>query len=153
MLKRVGAVFHVLFGGTCRPWNLRTQYGRWPGSLSAPPAGDDLRLIGTTSLVPGQTKAARERARLRVLRRARIGSAPALVLRNAPYPAGGIHGGHISIIWNAHGAGYVVSGHAVASAQRPDSVPGPRAVARASDTLIAVGRSMRQPRVDLARAD
>lgn len=144
MLKRTGAVFHVLFGGTCRPWNLRTQDGRWPASLSAPPAGDDLRLIGTTSLMPGQTEADREHVRLRVLRRARIGSASALVLRNAPYPVGGIHGGHISIVWNADGAGYVVSGHAVASPERPNGDPGSRAVARASDTLIAVGRSMRQ---------
>ncbi len=89
MLKRAGAVFHLLFGGTCRPWNPRTQDGRWPAILSAPPAGDDL-LTEKTSLAPGQTEADRTRVRLRVLRGARIGSAPALVLRNPPDSLGGI---------------------------------------------------------------
>ena len=144
MLKRPGAVFHLLFGGTCRPWNLRTQDDRWPAVPSAAPADDDLRLIGNTSLTPGQTEADRKRVGLRVLRRARIGSEPALVLRNAPYPVGGIHGGHISIVWNVGGAGYAVTGHAVAPPGRPDGDPGPRALAPATNTLIAVSRSIHQ---------
>lgn len=153
MLKRAGAVFHLLFGGTCRPWNLRTQDGRWPAVPSTARAGDDLRLIGSTSLTPGQTEAARERVGLRVLHGSRIGSAPALVLRNAPYPVGGIHGGHISIVWNVDGAGYAVTGHAVASPDRPDGDPGPRALARATDTLIAVARSMHQAPLRPRQAD
>ena len=153
MLKRPGAVFHLLFGGTCRPWDLRTQDGRWPAVTSAARPGDDLRLIGNTSLMPGQTAADRERVGLRVLRRARIASEPALVLRNAPYPIGGIHGGHISIVWNADGAGYAVTGHAVASPERPDGDPGPRALARATDTLIAVARSMHQAPLRPRQAD
>ena len=143
MLRRAGAVFHLLVGGTCRPWSLRTRAGRWPADRAAVGGGLDLRLVGTTSLVPGQTEADRERVALRVLQRARVGSAPALVLRNPPYPVGGIHGGHVSVIWNAGGAGYVVSGHAVASRERPDRTPGPRALAQATLTLLRVAASMR----------
>ena len=149
MLKRPGTVFHLLFGGTCEPWNLDISNGRWPADLSL--MGDDLRLIGTMNVTPGQTRADGRRVRLRVLRRARIGSSSALVLRNPPYPVGGIHGGHSSVMWNAGGAGYVVSGHAVASAERPDGDPGPRAHERAIETLVAVARSMR--RADSRRAD
>ncbi len=144
MLERAGEVFHLLFGGTCEPWSLDTRDGRWPAGLDGARAGDDLRLIGTTSLTPGQTEADRRRVRLRVLRRARIGPNPALVVRNPPYPAGGIHGGHISIVWNASGAGYVVTGHAAASAERPDGNPGAITQERALETLIAVARSMRR---------
>lgn len=153
MLKRAGAIFHLLFGGTCRPWDLRTQDGRWPAVPPAARAADDLRLIGNTSLVPGQTEADRERVRLRVLRLARIGSAPALVLRNAPHPVGGIHSGHISIVWNVDGAGYAVTGHAVASPEPPDGDPGQRALAHATDTLIAVARSMHQAPLRRRQAD
>ena len=52
-------------------------------------------------------------------------------------------GRHISVVWNANGAGYVVSGHAVAP-ERPDVTSGPRAVRRASDTLLAVAAAMRR---------
>ena len=141
---RAGTIFHLLFGGTCRPWNLRTRDGRWPARLTAARPGEDLRLIGATSLVPGQAEADRKRAALRVPRRARVGAAPALVLRNPPYQTGGIHGGHISVVWNADGAGYVVTGHAVSSPERPDAPPGPRALRRASDTLLAVAAAMRR---------
>lgn len=47
MLKRAGAVFHLLLGGTCRPWSLRPQDGRCPAVRSAARARDDLRLIDT----------------------------------------------------------------------------------------------------------
>lgn len=69
-----------------------------------------------------------------MLRRARIGSASGLLSRNPPYPVGGIHGGHISIVWNAGGAGYVVTRHAVASPERADGNIGPRAVSRKRHT-------------------
>lgn len=144
MLERAGAVFHLLFGGTCEPWDLQTNNGRWPAVLTAVPAGADLRLIGTARLTPAHTEADRKRLGLRVLRRTRIGSAPALVLRNPPYPVGGIHGDHISIVWNTGGAGYAVSGHAVASARRTDDNPDSRAITRATGTLIATARSLRQ---------
>jgi hypothetical protein len=35
----------------------------------------------------------------------------AIVLRAAPYPAGGLHGGHVIVLWNAGGHGRVVSLH------------------------------------------
>ena len=143
MLRRAGAVFHLLFGGTCRPWSLRTRGGRWPVDAAAARAGEDLRLVGITSEVPGDPGAGGKRVGLRVLKRTRIGSAPALVLRNPPYPVGGIHGGHLSVVWNAGGAGYAVSGHAVASRDRPDAAPGPEALMRAALTLLRVAASMR----------
>jgi hypothetical protein len=145
MLKRAGAIFHVLFGGTCRRWDLRARGDRWPATLTAGDDGEDLRLIGTTTLVPGESEAARTRVRLRVLRHARVGSAAALVLRNPPYPVGGINGGHVSVVWNAGSAGYVVTGHAVASREHPDAAAGPRALTRATDALLAVARSLRRP--------
>ena len=142
--NRAGAIFHLLVGGTSRPWDLRTRGGRWPASVSAPRSGEDLRLVGTRDLIPGQSEADRKRVSLRVLRSARVGVAPALVLRNPPYPTGGIHGGHVSVVWNTGGAGYVVTGHAVASPERPDGPPGRRALARATNTLLAVAAAMRR---------
>ncbi len=142
--KRAGTVFHLLFGATCRPWNLQTRGGRWSARLTAARAGEDLRLIEDASLLAGQSEADRKRVALRVLRHARVGAARALVLRNPPYPTGGIHGGHISVVWNANGAGYVVTGHAVATPERPDVTSGPRALRRASDTLLAVAAAMRR---------
>lgn len=44
--KHAGTVFPLIFGGTCRPWNLQTR-ARQPGSLLR--AGEGLRLIGATS--------------------------------------------------------------------------------------------------------
>ena len=146
MRNRTGTVFHLLFGGTCRPWDLHTSDDRWPVRLTIARSTKDLRMVGTTMLVPGQTDGGHKPVALRVLGDARVGSARALVLRNPPYPTGGINGGHISIIWNADGAGYLVSGHAVASRQRPDGTPGPRALRRATDTLLAVAAAMRRPR-------
>jgi hypothetical protein len=35
----------------------------------------------------------------------------ALLLREPPYPAGGLHGGHILVLWDQGGHGYVVSVH------------------------------------------
>ena len=142
--NRAGAIFHLLVGGTSRPWDLRTRGGRWPANVSAPRSGEDLRLVGTRDLIPGQSEADRKRVSLRVLRSARVGAAPALVLRNPPYPTGGIHGGHVSVVWNIGGAGYVVTGHAVASPERPDGPPGRRALARATNTLLAVAAAMRR---------
>jgi hypothetical protein len=49
--------------------------------------------------------------RLVVVRRTRVGSADAIVLRAPPYPAGGVHGGHLVLLWNADGRGQLVSLH------------------------------------------
>ena len=143
MSKRAGAVFHLLIGGRCRPWDLRARGGSWPAERPPAGTGDGLRLVGTEMLRPGESWADERRVGLRVLRRDRVGSSPALVLRNPPYPTGGIHGGHVSVVWNAGGAGYVVSGHAVGSDGRSEEADRP-ALARAIATLLAVAASMRR---------
>ena len=53
----------------------------------------------------------------------RIGTATvhdnrAALLRAPPYPQGGIHGGHVVILWNQDGHGYLVSAHGVRMPQR-----------------------------------
>lgn len=47
----------------------------------------------------------------KVLRRTKVGIAPALVLESPPYPRGGVNGGHVSVLWNGDGRGYLVSLH------------------------------------------
>lgn len=146
MTERPGSVFHLLIGGRCRPWDLRTRGRSWPAEPRSATGDGDLRLVGSEPLRPGESALEEaERVGLRVLRAARVGAAPALVLRNPPYPAGGIHGGHVSVVWNAGGAGYVVSGHAWGAGARGPGEPGPVALARAGDTLLAVAASMRRP--------
>jgi hypothetical protein len=145
MTRRSGSVFHLLIGGRCRPWDLRTRGGRWPAVPRSATGDGDLRLVGTEPLRPGESALEEaERGGLRVLRAARVGGARALVLRNPPYPAGGIHGGHVSVVWNAGGAGYVVSGHAWSTGARGAGEPGKVALARATETLLAVAASMRR---------
>ena len=41
----------------------------------------------------------------------------AAVLREPPYPQGGIHGGHVVIVWNQGGHGYIVSAHGARMSQ------------------------------------
>jgi hypothetical protein len=95
-------IFHVLVGGTCGGWaDLAAAPGtRWPRTR---PAGDRLRLIGPADggLEPPT-----------VLRRVTVAGRPALLLRAAPYPAGGIHGDHLVLVFDVEGDGHLVSGHA-----------------------------------------
>ncbi len=35
----------------------------------------------------------------------------ARILREPPYPQGGLHGGHVIVLWNRGGHGYLVSIH------------------------------------------
>jgi hypothetical protein len=50
--------------------------------------------------------------RLKVLRRGvAIGRARGVVVQSPPHPAGGINGGHVSVLWNQDGRGYLVSLH------------------------------------------
>jgi hypothetical protein len=72
---------------------------------------DDLGLIGFTSEIPGRPGLGGRPVRLSVLRRIRVGGRPGLLLRAGPYPAGGLHGGHVVALWNDGGRGYVVSLH------------------------------------------
>ena len=50
-------------------------------------------------------------ARPRVLARLRVGTNPALLLRERSYPLTTVHSGHLAIVWNESNAGYTVSGH------------------------------------------
>jgi hypothetical protein len=49
--------------------------------------------------------------RLRLRRRAAVARHPALLLTVAGFPAGGIHGGHVAVVWNQGSDGYVLSMH------------------------------------------
>lgn len=140
--RRAGSIFHLLLGGTCRPWVLSSVRGRWPASLVIAP-DTDLRLVGTTSLDPARPGVAQRRVRLRVVRRTRVGTASALVLRNPPYPVGGIHGGHLTVIWNEGQAGYALSGHPVGLHSARSASARNALAARAITTLVAVAASMR----------
>jgi hypothetical protein len=77
-----------------------------------------IRLVGYRQFKEGQTSGGRVRPR--VLGRTHIGNARALLLRIAPYPEGGVHGGHFAIVWNLHAAGYVISVHFLSPPARSD---------------------------------
>ena len=103
-------IFHLLFGGRCRPFDLTADDGRWPveGFIA-----DGLRLVGLRPLRPGESGRPDgfAPARPRVLARLRIGTSPALLLRQRSYPLTTVHSGHLAIVWNESNAGYAVSGH------------------------------------------
>lgn len=99
--RRGPDVFHVLLGGQRRPVG--------HGLTGIDPA---LRL--TTRRVTIPKKGGGEFVQALPFRR--IGSATvhghrAAVLREPPYPQGGVHGGHVVILWNEAGHGYIVSAH------------------------------------------
>ena len=99
--RRGPDVFHVLLGGQRRPVG--------PGVTGVDPA---LRL--TTRRITTPMKGGGEFVQARPFRR--VGSATvhgrrAAVLREPPYPQGGVHGGHVVIVWNEGGHGYIVSAH------------------------------------------
>mgnify|MGYP006952613980 CR=1 FL=1 len=152
MNQRPGSVFHLLIGGTCRPWNLTAPDGRWPEQPNFPD-DRDLRLIGKTSLDPEQPQEPARRVRLDVIRRTRVGSAPALVLRNPAYPVGGIHGGHLTVVWNHAGSGFAVSGHPVGLDTTRSDPARHAIVARASRTLLGVAASMGPARSGIRRGN
>ena len=102
-----GAVFHVLAGGRAGRFPLATTAsGFWPRD---PRLVRDLGLVGARPLEPGQT--VEERVRLRLVRRTTVAGDAALLLRVAGYPDGGVHGGHLAVVWNRGAAGYVLSMH------------------------------------------
>jgi hypothetical protein len=102
--------FHLLFGARCRPFPLATRQSTWP---LVPPRvlPDDLGLIGFTPEIPGRPGVGGRPVRLTVLQRIRVAGRPGLLLRVKPYPAGGLHGGHVMALWNDAGRGYLVSLH------------------------------------------
>ena len=109
-----GSLYHLLFGGRCRPFELKTRGGRWPAGGFI---RDDLRLVGRRPLRPGESADQVDAygfapARPRVLARLRLGAAPALLLAYPQQPLTTVHSGHLALVWNESEAGYVVSGHA-----------------------------------------
>jgi hypothetical protein len=82
--RRGGYVFHVLVGGQSRAFGRRLAR-----------ADSDLRLV-----LPART-----------IRSARVHGTRATVLEEPRYPAGGLHGGHVVVLWNEGGHGYLASVH------------------------------------------
>lgn len=94
-------VFHVLIGAQRRP------FGAWPSrtavELGLPSKTVKLRMRGGGYFV--RQRAATPVATLHVT------GGTGLVLAAPPFPAGGIHGGHLIAIWNHRNHGYVISIH------------------------------------------
>jgi hypothetical protein len=109
-----GAAFHVLAGGRRGRFPLTTtQDGKWPVDTPPPSrsccaAPGDLGLIGAR---PGKEHGTFAPVRLKLLRRTTVDGRPALLLRVAGYPNGGVHGGHLAIVWNQGDNGYTLSMH------------------------------------------
>jgi hypothetical protein len=99
--RRGGHVFHVLVGGQRRPFR------HWP-------AGVDPRLRVTTRKVTTPIQGGGEfvtQLPARGIGTARVNGARAAILQEPPYPAGGLHGGHVVVLWNEDGHGYLASVH------------------------------------------
>ncbi len=101
-----GSVFHMLVGARCGAMSLATARKRWPVDISLE---RDMRLIGRRSATPAGRRSAA--VRLAVLRRTTIDGRPTLVLRNPPYPDGGIHGGHLTVLTTSATTTYAITGH------------------------------------------
>jgi hypothetical protein len=114
-------VGHVILGAQPDPLELEGHVGRpWPERGTKGP------------------DAALKLTRLVVERRVAVGDAAGLVLRAAPYPRGGIHGGHAVVLWNLDGHGQLVSLH-FTSRRDPKRYPHRARVA----TALAMARSAR----------
>lgn len=133
--RRPGTPFHVLFGSRCEPFDLSVRTDRWPARREP---DDDLRLVGMQMLEPGEDFADAKPTRLAVLGETTVVGQPALVLRPAPYPEGGIHGGHLALVWNSASAGHTITMH-LAGTDEPKASP------KAVQTLRAVAMSMTGP--------
>src|SRR5215211_1576832 len=106
--RRGGHVFHLLLGGQ------RMPFRRWP-------RGVDPRLRITTRKVTTPIRGGGEYVQQLPARRiatVRVHGARADVLQEPPYPAGGLHGGHLVVLWNEDGHGYIASVHGERLSQR-----------------------------------
>lgn len=133
--RKQGLPFHVLFGSRCEPFDLSLGDGRWPARRVP---DDDLRLVGMAAFEPGEDLADTEPTRLAVLKSTTVAGQLALVVRVAPYPQGGMHGGHLGLVWNAYGAAHAITVHLTGTDR-------PTATAAAVRTLRAVATSMTGP--------
>lgn len=102
--RRCRGVFHAIVGQQAR---------------RVPPVAEGLRFPMRDVVIPvrGGGRFVQQRAprRLAVVR---VGGARATVYAAAPYPQGGLHGGHVAVLWNAGGHGHIVSLHAVGMRRR-----------------------------------
>ena len=99
--RRGGHIFHVMVGGQAQP------FGRWPAGVEP-----DLRVTTRKVTIPQQGGGRFvQKLPARRIATARVHGAGAVVLQEPPYPAGGIHGGHVVVLWNEAGHGYLVSVH------------------------------------------
>lgn len=106
--RRGAHVFHLLLGGERRPFR--------PG-----PTGIDPALRVTTRRVTIPMKGGGEFVQALPARRiatATVHGNRAAVLRAPPYPQGGVHGGHVVIVWSENGHGYLISAHGARMPQR-----------------------------------
>jgi hypothetical protein len=106
--RRGPHVFHVVLGGQRRPFR-------------AVPTGIDPALRVTTRRVTIPMKGGGEFVQALPIRRvgtATVHDKRAALLRAPRYPQGGIHGGHVIILWNQDGHGYLVSAHGARMPQR-----------------------------------
>ena len=106
--RQGGHVFHILVGGQRQP------FGRWPTGVDP-----NLRVTTRKVTIPirGGGTFVQELPARRIAT-ARVHGARAAVLREPPYPAGGLHGGHVVVLWNEGGHGYLVSVHGERLSQR-----------------------------------
>lgn len=88
----------------------------------------------------------------RVLRRVNIGGHRGLLLRQAAYPNGGVHGGHIAAIWNQGANGHVLSLHFTEQADASSTswqqivIDTADAMSRSVKPSAAMGRASQSPR-------
>jgi hypothetical protein len=103
-----GEAFHALAGGRRGRFSLRTSRGAWPVGAST---SRDFGLVGARALPPGQRHDEQEPVRSELVRRVQVEGQRALLLRVAGYPDGGVHGGHLAVVWNQGADGYALSIH------------------------------------------
>jgi hypothetical protein len=110
-----GTAFHALAGGRRKRFSLATRAGAWPMNIGL---ARDLGLVGAKPLNPGQPPGHEHRVRPKLLRRTTVRRNPALLLAVARYPDGGVHGGHLAVVWNQGDDGYTLSLHFTARGAR-----------------------------------
>jgi hypothetical protein len=127
---------HLILGGQREPFSLVGLPGQtWPRPGQPRPVIQlPLPRLLTTPMQGGKTYVAQRPAR--ILMHARVNGGPALVLTAASYPGGGISSGHVIVLWNWHGHGYLISLH-FASYSIATRVAAALTIARASKPASA----------------
>jgi hypothetical protein len=102
---------HLIFGGQRPTFSLRGTIGQaWPRPGERLPVQQlGIPRLRTIPLQGGGTFV--QQRPPRVVAHVTVRAHPGLVLAAAPYPLGGIMGGHVLVLWNEGGHGYLVSLH------------------------------------------